>query len=554
MAAVGAAAALVLAPAAAASALTIDSPGPFVRIDISETLNCAVNHVGDEAGEFFDNTACGTFVAVGGELFGPTSIPAGSSAGQTAWTPGTQNGGGTGTAADPFAIVTEVTGGVLSLRQTDTYVTGDHHYASESVMTNTSDADVEVTLYRAADCYLGDNDNGFGAYDAATGAVSCVAPDGAGQPSAASRIEQFIPATAGSNYLYAGYDEVWSAVGSQQPLPNELRNPGTLMDNGMGLSWTVTIPAGGTVPIAMQTNFSPLDVTTLSTSLTIDPASVLTGDEATVTARVANPNDSVQDLSTATITLPAGVEYVAGSAVGIDEPTVSGGQLVFDGDGAEIAADGALQFTFKVTSATVGVYSIGLSAAVESRVDVTPSSAELTVGVPELPTLLSFDPETVKVGELSTLTAGVINEHGVDFTVDELTLTLPEGVSYVAGSAQGISEPVVNGSTLVFAGPIVVEADSMFPFVLGIKATAAGEQTFTLTGVSEGATVLSSQATLKAEAVVVPPAPIDKKPAALAQTGAEITQLYALGAVAGALVLGSAAAMGLAAKRRHALK
>jgi len=558
MTAAGAAAALVLAPAAAASALTIESPGPLVRVDISETLNCAVNHAGDTAGEFFLDTACGTFVAVNDEVFGPENIPAGS-VGQTAWTPVSQAQHGVGTAADPFAIVTEVTGGGLSVLQTDTYVTGDHHYMTESVVTNNGDEDVEVILYHAADCYLGDDDSGFGAYDPATGAVSCVAPDSDGEASAASRIEQFIPLSAGSNYLYAGYSAVWAAVRSGQPLPDELQNPDARRDNGMGLSWTVTIPAGESVPLSMQTNFSPFDVETLTTSLSVVPAAVLVDDEATVTARIENPNDTAQDFSSATITLPAGVEYVAGTAAGIDEPVFDAGQLLFDGAGAEIAADGSIEFTFNVTSAAVGVYTLAMSAAVESRIDVTPSSAQLTVGIPELPTILSFDPETVTVGDRSTLVGGVINEHGVDFTLDELVVTLPEGATYVAGSADGIAEPVVDGANLVFAGPILVEADSMLPFIVEIETAVTGAQVFTLSGTSQGATVLASEATLTVEAVVVPPVQPDAPkptadPAVLANTGADATSQIALGTIAGVLVLGAAAALGAAAIRRNALK
>src|SRR5690606_14587879 len=209
--------------------------GPLVRIDISETLNCAINHAGDDAGEFYGDTACGTFVAVGDELYGPEHVPAGSMSRST-WTVGSQTSGGVGTEADPYRIVTTVTGGDLGVTQTDSYVEGAHHYTTESVVTNTSDADVDITLYHAADCYLGDDDRGFGAYDAATGAVSCVAPDAEGASSDASRIEQFIPQTPGSNFLYAGYSEVWDAVESKLPFPNELRNADNIMDNGMGLS------------------------------------------------------------------------------------------------------------------------------------------------------------------------------------------------------------------------------------------------------------------------------------------------------------------------------
>ena len=80
-----------------------------------------MNHTGDTAGEWYGNTACGTLLAIGGTLYGPANIPAGS-AGQTAWTPISQSAvTGTGTNADPYQIVTTVGTGNpdITLTQTD---------------------------------------------------------------------------------------------------------------------------------------------------------------------------------------------------------------------------------------------------------------------------------------------------------------------------------------------------------------------------------------------------------------------------------------------------
>src|SRR4051812_17993447 len=48
-----------------------DVVGPLTHIVISPDLNCAVNHVADSVGEFFNDTACGTFLVVNGTLYGP---------------------------------------------------------------------------------------------------------------------------------------------------------------------------------------------------------------------------------------------------------------------------------------------------------------------------------------------------------------------------------------------------------------------------------------------------------------------------------------------------
>lgn len=107
LAALCAAAALVLLPTSA-SALSIESEGPLTTIDISATLNCAVNHSNGEYGEFYSTaeaSACGTFVAAGGALYGPSKVPA-SNAGSktTAWTEVSQEQAGAGTPEDPFTI------------------------------------------------------------------------------------------------------------------------------------------------------------------------------------------------------------------------------------------------------------------------------------------------------------------------------------------------------------------------------------------------------------------------------------------------------------------
>lgn len=98
-------AALVFAGSASAAA-TITSSGPLTSIGVSEDLNCSANYAGDEAGEFFGETACGTFVAVSGEHYGPAEVPAGNS-GEPPYTPVSQSEvTGSGTAADPYTIVT----------------------------------------------------------------------------------------------------------------------------------------------------------------------------------------------------------------------------------------------------------------------------------------------------------------------------------------------------------------------------------------------------------------------------------------------------------------
>ncbi len=98
-------------PASAAEA-DIASAGPLTSIRTSTDLNCAVNHTGDLSGAFFDDTACGTFLVVDGTLYSPASVPAGSSAVGTPWTPVSQTAvTGAGTAGSPYQVQTVVAAG-----------------------------------------------------------------------------------------------------------------------------------------------------------------------------------------------------------------------------------------------------------------------------------------------------------------------------------------------------------------------------------------------------------------------------------------------------------
>src|SRR5689334_20605602 len=71
------------APAGAATAFAgIDDDGPLSHLSISDDLNCQVLHTADAQAEFYPSVdfgqgACGTALAVGGQLFGPSDITGG---------------------------------------------------------------------------------------------------------------------------------------------------------------------------------------------------------------------------------------------------------------------------------------------------------------------------------------------------------------------------------------------------------------------------------------------------------------------------------------------
>ena len=353
-------------PLVAAASASITSAGPLTNITISDQLNCAVNHTGDTDGEFYGNTACATEIAVGGAIYGPSSIPAGNNPG--GYTPVSQSGvTGSGTSGNPYKLVTVVDVGTTGLRITeaDSYVVGQEAYRTEVQVTNTGTQAQSAILYRGGDCYLQNSDYGWGSIGSPAGAVACVAGT---ETTPGLRIEQWIPLTAGSQYFEAGYGTVWAAMSAKTNFPNTCECT-TYEDNGAGLSWALAIPAGQSRTVSHLTNFSPTGNLALSMTKTADQGTVSAGAQDGYTITVSNPNTSAVPLASISDTLAAGFSYVTGSTTGVTttDPTVSpqvpgpGETLSWVGPFTVPAASGstpgAVTLHFKVSvSSTPGLY------------------------------------------------------------------------------------------------------------------------------------------------------------------------------------------------------
>src|ERR1035437_6509156 len=267
----------VASPSVAGAATThITSAGPLTDIGISTDLNCSVNYTGDASPEWYGNTACGTFLASGGTLYGPASISAGGSSpgSLAAWSPISQTAvTGSGTSLDPYKIVTVDAAGAsgLQVTETDSYVVGQESYRNDVTVTNTGSTSASSVLYRGGDCYLQSSDSGYGIYDSTTGAISCTTSLSPG-----SRIEQMSPLTAGSNYFEGVYDNLWTNIGTQNPFPDTC-DCATYEDNSLGLSWGVSLGAGAAKTYSSIDNFSPLGVVPVTLTKTADVGSVAAG-------------------------------------------------------------------------------------------------------------------------------------------------------------------------------------------------------------------------------------------------------------------------------------
>lgn len=352
-------------PASAVGGTPIDSAGPLTRILVGDDTQCQVLYAGDTDPEFYgdeDDGACGTFVALAGVLYGPDSVPAGGDATpRTPFTPVSQSAvSGDGSAASPFSVTTVVDLGETGFRltETDTYVVGQEAYLTTVSLANTTGADQSAVIYRAGDCYLQNSDDGFGQVDG--NAVSCRAPD-------SERIEQWFPVTPGSTYMEGYYDDVWAAIGSQQPFANTClcdQTPGNEHDNGAGLSWVRTIGAGQAVAVSHYTTFSPFGIQSPVVTKTADIGQVEVNAANGYTISVTNPGQFDITLDNITDTLPAGFVYVPGSTTGATaaDPDVSAQTLTWNGP-LSVPAAGSISLHFSVTVSSVpGTYTNSATA------------------------------------------------------------------------------------------------------------------------------------------------------------------------------------------------
>jgi hypothetical protein len=146
---------------------------------------------------------------------------------------------GDGSAGAPLTVVTNVNspGGQFAITQTDQYVVGQERWKTRVTLTNTGAAR-SMTIFRGGDCYQANSDIGYGRVDGTNPA--CISEGG--------RVQQLESYTPGNRYLHASYSQVWGAMRSTGVLANTCRCT-ELIDNGVAISWTYNVPAGGSVTV-----------------------------------------------------------------------------------------------------------------------------------------------------------------------------------------------------------------------------------------------------------------------------------------------------------------
>lgn len=250
-----------------------------------QNFQCQADYGSDLGGEFFDSSSypatCETLLNVDDQPFSGFSLSNYSQSGVS----------GAGTRSDPYRMTMSGTAGTtgIVMSSVSSLVPGDDYFRTDVTVRNTSGASHAVRIAQYADCYLQGSDDGYGYRDTSTGGVYCTANP---NNSPAGRLEGFVPLSSGSRNIEAHYSTARSAATSPAG-PDNTCICGTLDDNGMALSWDMTVPAGQTATRSFLTTFSPVgalpDITGPAVSVsplpegstTTDPSPLLSGSAGT---------------------------------------------------------------------------------------------------------------------------------------------------------------------------------------------------------------------------------------------------------------------------------
>lgn len=292
VAAFAALALLMLVPQAHAAVSWKTLGGAPLTINIGQDLSCQVWYQGDQSAEVYNANDtlgdCGTMLMADppstGIFYAPAfgQTPDASHAGSAAksidspvphtnyayvsQTPTT----GSGTAANPYTVVTIVDAGSARIRETDTYANGDQSFSRMDLVTNNDAAAHKYRLWIALDCFLfapkpNNSDAGYGWADppGTGGRVACTRVPN----SLSGRYEMLAPLAGTTQYKQGFYDDVWTAIGNRAAFQDTVDRFGTQPcpgpaacapeDNGMGLSCDFQLAPGQSYTCGAKLEFSP---------------------------------------------------------------------------------------------------------------------------------------------------------------------------------------------------------------------------------------------------------------------------------------------------------
>ncbi|WP_293387395.1 Calx-beta domain-containing protein [Nevskia sp.] len=159
---------------------------------------------------------------------------------------------GSGTTTDPYLVTTVNDLGDSGMRETMrvSYVNGQNYFTKLLTVANNGTASQTVRIFLAADIYLANSDSGIPYREPNSGS-----PGGSDCGETPLYFILLIPQTPADAFSATAYSNVWSQIGNAA-LDSAI-NTGC-QDNGAGLQWNRTIPAGSNVSIQAVTSFGTI--------------------------------------------------------------------------------------------------------------------------------------------------------------------------------------------------------------------------------------------------------------------------------------------------------
>jgi len=376
---------------------------PFDHLYIGPDLSCQV--VDGSQAEFTPTAStagdCGTFLSVGGVLYGPDiSTSPGTTSAYTADSQLVPNPLPDGSLPTPFQVTTQVHAGKIAITEVDTYAATLSTYKTRITVTNKGTSTAAVRLYRAADCALAGNDNGFGNVELtpkAKGAPSQLISVGcADSASAGASALSFVSNSVNATYTEGTPGGLWGLMGVGLALPDTCSGSAALTpgpcgpsaDNAIGVSWGFSVAPGASVVRGTQTNLNTEGNTPLTEVLKADRTGgspeVDSGSLDGYTITIHNPTNAAVDIDSVTDYLKPGFVYRAGSTtgdLGTADP-VGSSTLTWTGSPlGTVPARGDVSLHFNVTVPSAGGNYTNAASATTAGPEVAPTGPSAKIKV-----------------------------------------------------------------------------------------------------------------------------------------------------------------------------
>lgn len=260
--------------------------------------------------------------------------------------------------------------------------------------------------------------------------------------------------------------------------------------------WDTVMPGtAGTLSIRAESytyrsNTATITVTDALRARLSGPRYVLQpGETFPVTATIINGSSAAGTLDRIRVNLPDGFTYVAGSTSGIttDEPTstawnTTGTGLIWDGPFA-IPGDGQVSLSLSVRATTIAP-SVSTLQVLATGASWPQARGDYSAFVDNQAVTLraTADHKLVVPGAQTGWTIVADNDTRFGAPVSRVSVTLPDGFTYVAGSTSGATsaDPSISGQVATWTGPFTVPGESTAEPLFHFETTAGSPGTYSV--------------------------------------------------------------------------